>query len=602
LRQFIQFQTDFHNMNTRYTQQSGISFVEIIVVSALSALIFGALLSSFQYTLALISDSRAKLSALSVANDRMEYFRSLPYDDVGTISGIPPGTIAQNGTSTLNGIEFAERVLVEYVDDPADGQDTATTSDSNAIPSDYKRIKVEYTWDIGNGTSSIALISNIVPRSVETTAGGGTARINVIDSNSMLLPGASVRLLNDTTTSTIDVTRLTDTSGAALFSGAPAGSNYEVIVTANIGGDQYSTTGTYRATTSNPSPSVAPFAVLEADVSTLTFQIGELSDLDISTYSALSEGSMFEEFTDLLATATSTNVAVVSGAAVLENTAGVYQASGIVYTEIITPSPLDRWETVRVAADVPVNTDYAVRFYTGTGTGPFILIPDAELSGNSVGFADSLIDISELDAVGYPSITVGIALETSNPAQTPAIDEIAVFYTQSQTPRASITYDITGTKTIGTNSSSSPIFKYDTSFTTDGSGEYTLIDLEFDQYLIENRAGLDVASACSAYPYVHRAGVDGELSLTLVAGAGNTARIQVVDVLGRTIPGVEVTLSRPGYSQTLDTNVCGQVFFTGGVSAESDYTLDVSVAGYANQSLSPVDVSGDAFQSVTLSI
>ena len=589
-------------MHTRHTQQAGVSFVEIIVVSALSAMIFGALFSSFQFTLALISDSRAKLSALSVANDRMEYFRSLPYDDVGTISGIPPGTIAQNGTSTLNGIEFAERVLVEYVDDPADGQDTATTSDSNAIPSDYKRIKVEYTWDIGNGTSSIALISNIVPRSVETTAGGGTARINVIDSNSMLLPGASVRLLNDTTTSTIDVTRLTDTSGAALFSGAPAGSNYEVIVTANIGGDQYSTTGTYRATTSNPSPSVAPFAVLEADVSTLTFQIGELSDLDISTYSALSEGSMFEEFTDLLATATSTNVAVVSGAAVLENTAGVYQASGIVYTEIITPSPLDRWETVRVAADVPVNTDYAVRFYTGTGTGPFILIPDAELSGNSVGFADSLIDISELDAVGYPSITVGIALETSNPAQTPAIDEIAVFYTQSQTPRASITYDITGTKTIGTNSSSSPIFKYDTSFTTDGSGEYTLIDLEFDQYLIENRAGLDVASACSAYPYVHRAGVDGELSLTLVAGAGNTARIQVVDVLGRTIPGVEVTLSRPGYSQTLDTNVCGQVFFTGGVSAESDYTLDVSVAGYANQSLSPVDVSGDAFQSVTLSI
>jgi hypothetical protein len=602
LHQFIQFQMDFHNMHTRHTQQAGVSFVEIIVVSALSAMIFGALFSSFQFTLALISDSRAKLSALSVANDRMEYFRSLPYDDVGTISGIPPGTIAQNGTSTLNGIEFAERVLVEYVDDPADGQDTATTSDSNAIPSDYKRIKVEYTWDIGNGTSSIALISNIVPRSVETTAGGGTARINVIDSNSMLLPGASVRLLNDTTTSTIDVTRLTDTSGAALFSGAPAGSNYEVIVTANIGGDQYSTTGTYRATTSNPSPSVAPFAVLEADVSTLTFQIGELSDLDISTYSALSEGSMFEEFTDLLATATSTNVAVVSGAAVLENTAGVYQASGIVYTEIITPSPLDRWETVRVAADVPVNTDYAVRFYTGTGTGPFILIPDAELSGNSVGFADSLIDISELDAVGYPSITVGIALETSNPAQTPAIDEIAVFYTQSQTPRASITYDITGTKTIGTNSSSSPIFKYDTSFTTDGSGEYTLIDLEFDQYLIENRAGLDVASACSAYPYVHRAGVDGELSLTLVAGAGNTARIQVVDVLGRTIPGVEVTLSRPGYSQTLDTNVCGQVFFTGGVSAESDYTLDVSVAGYANQSLSPVDVSGDAFQSVTLSI
>jgi hypothetical protein len=589
-------------MRIHHTQQAGFSFVEIIVVSALSALIFGALFSSFQFTLALISDGRAKLSALSVANDRMEYFRSLPYGDVGTISGIPPGTIAQNSTSTLNGIEFTERVLVEYVDDPADGQDTATTSDNNSIPSDYKRVKVEYTWNIGNGTSSISLISNIVPRSVETTAGGGTARINVIDSNSMLLPGATVRLLNDTTTSTIDVTRITDASGAALFSGAPAGSNYEVIVTANISGNQYSTAGTYRATTSNPNPSVAPFAVLEADVSTLTFQIGELSDLDITTYSALTEGSMLEEFTDLLTVATSTDIAAVGGNAVLENTAGVYQASGIVYTRVITPTTLYRWETVRVAANVPANTDFVVRFYTGVGAGPFTLIPDGDLPGNSVGFADSLIDISELDAGGYPSLTAGITLETTDTNLTPAIEEIAVFYTQSQTPRAAITYDITGTKTIGTNSSSSPIFKYDTSFTTDGSGEYTLADLEFDQYTIENQAGLDIASACSAYPYVHRAGVDGELSLTLVADAANTARVQVVDALGRTIPGAEVTLSRPGYSQTLYSNVCGQVFFSGGVSAEADYTVDVSAAEYASQSISPFDINGDVFQSVMLSI
>lgn len=587
-------------MRITYTQQAGFSFVEIIVVSAVSALIFGALLSSFQYTLALISDSRAKLSALSVANDRMEYFRSLSYDDVGTIAGIPPGTIPQNGTSMLNGIEFAERVLVEYVDDPADGQDTATTSDSNAIPSDYKRIKVEYTWDIGNGTSSIALVSNIVPRSIESTAGGGTARINVIDSNSMLLPGASVRLLNDTITPTIDVTRITDASGAALFSGAPAGSNYEVIVTANISGDEYSTTGTYRATTSNPNPSVSPFAVLEADVSTLTFQIGELSDLDIFTYSALTEGSMLEEFDDLLATASSTNVAVVSNAAVLENTAGVYQTSGVVFTELITPSPLYQWEIVRVAADIPTNTDYVVRFYTGTSTGPFTLIPDSELSGNSVGFTDSLIDISALDVVSYPSITVGVTLETSDTAQTPAIDEVEVFYTQSQTPHSSAAYDITGAKSIGTNSSSSPIFKYDTSFATDGLGEYELTDLEFDQYTIQNQSGFDLASACPAHPYMHQAGIDGELSLTLVNNAQNTVRVHTTDALGRAIPGVAVTLSRPGYSQTLYTDVCGQAFFTGGISVSNDYDIAVSAAGFVDVNLTGIEIDGDIVQTVTM--
>jgi len=588
----------FNNMRVPRTQQSGFSFIEIIVVSALSALIFGALFSSFQFTLELISDSRAKLSALSVANDRMEYFRSLPYDDVGTISGIPAGTIPQNSTTTLNGIEFAERVLVDFVDDPADGQDTATTSDSNAIPADYKRIKVEYTWNIGNGTSSISLISNIVPRSIETTAGGGTARINVIDADSTLLPGATVRLVNNTITPAIDVTRITDASGAALFSGAPAASGYEVEVTANIAGEQYSTTGTYQVTASNPSPAVAPFAVLEADVSTLTFQVGELSDVDIATYSAIAEGSMREDFANMLSVATSSNVETVAGKAVLENTVGVYRNSGTVFTQVITPSPLQSWEVVRVAAELPVDTDYAVRFYTGAG--PFTLIPDSELAGNSVGFTDSLIDISELDPGAYSSITAGITLSTSDTSVTPEVDEIEVFYVQSSTARPATTFDIYGTKTIGSDASSSPIFKYDTSFTTNSNGEYSITDLEFDQYMVENQAGLDIKSACPGYPYAHIAGEDGELALTLVSNAANTARVKVVDGLDRLVPGATVTLSRPGYNQSQNTNICGQAFFTGGISANTDYELTVSAAGYSDVNLTALTVDGDTTETVSL--
>src|SRR5690606_13405640 len=119
----------------------GLSLVEALIVVALSVIIFGALFAGTRYSLELIAHSRAKLSALSLANDQMELFRSLPYDDVGTLNGIPPGVIPQVSTTTLNGIEFTQRVLVEYVDDPADGQLTSTTTDSNGIPSDYKRIK-----------------------------------------------------------------------------------------------------------------------------------------------------------------------------------------------------------------------------------------------------------------------------------------------------------------------------------------------------------------------------------------------------------------------------------------------------------------------------
>ena len=61
-----------------HTKQSGLLFVELIVVTAISVIIFGALFVSFQFAIELISTTRAKLSALSLANDRMEYFRSLP--------------------------------------------------------------------------------------------------------------------------------------------------------------------------------------------------------------------------------------------------------------------------------------------------------------------------------------------------------------------------------------------------------------------------------------------------------------------------------------------------------------------------------------------
>ncbi|MFT7644903.1 MAG: type II secretory pathway pseudopilin PulG [Candidatus Paceibacteria bacterium] len=580
--------------------QKGFSFVEAVIVAALSAVVFGALFSSFQYSLNLINHSRAKLSAISVANDRMEYFRSLPYNDVGTISGIPPGTIPQNSTTTLNEIEFIERVLVEYVDDPSDGEDGTATPDSNGIPSDYKRLKLEYTWEIGGATNSISLISNIVPRSVETTAGGGTARINVIDSEAALLPGASVQLVNKTTTSTIDVTRFTDANGAALFSGAPAASNYEVIVTANISGKDYSTAQTYEATTTNPNPVVSPFAVLESDVSTLTFQIGELSDLDIFTRSAITEGTFLEDFSSLLAVASSSKVETVAGELVLENTLGTYETSGVAYLGPIEPVPFLRWQTLRTAATLPVNTSHRVQFFTSTTTGQYTLVTDSELPGNVAGFTGTIVDLSKLDPGLYPSVYVGVTLETTDTSVTSAIDQISVYYRQSVTELPSITFDIRGEKIIGTDVVASPIYKYTDTLITDGTGEISVTDLEFDAYTITAPGGYDIAVGCPAHPFVQQAGVNGELELVLVGNAANTLNVLVVDGIGSSIPGASVNLTRPGYDVTIPTNNCGQTFFTGGVSDNTDYSIDVTASGYVSESVSLFEISGDSSTVITL--
>lgn len=584
-------------MSYSSSSQKGFSLVEAMIVAAVSVVVFGALISAYHYSFKLMSDSRAKLSALSVANDRMEYFRSLPYDAVGTVFGIPSGNVPQNSTTSLNGIKFNERVLVEYVDDPSDGLGVL---DSNGIIADYKRLKLEYTWEIRGATSSISLISNIVPRSVETTAGGGTVRVNVIDENSQLLPGASVRLINSTTASLIDVTRVTDANGAALFSGAPAASNYEVVVTANIGGQNYSTAQTYEATVANPNPTVASFSVIEADVSTLTFQIGELSDLDILTRSAITEGTFLEEFSDLVAVDSSTAVETNSGKLKLVNTLGAYETNGIAYLGPIGPTPLLQWETARVAVDVPVNTTHKVQFFTGVTTGPYNLIPDSDLSGNAVGFTDTIIDLSFLDVLTYPTIFVGVTLNTSDTNITPAVDEISIYYRQSITALPNVNFDIRGGKIVGTSAASSPIYKYTNSLVTNGSGNIYISNLEFDLYSLTIFGNYDIALACPAHPFVHQAGVDGELEMVLVADSTNTARISVLDSLGRAIPGALVNITRSGYNESILTNTCGQAFFTGGISNNNDYTVTVTATGYLTGSIPSFEINGDVKALVTL--
>lgn len=582
-----------YQYSTRNTH--GFSLVELIIVAALSVVVFLALFSSVKYILQVISLSQSKLSALSVANERMEYFRSLPYDEVGVVAGYPTGTVPQTSTTSLNGITFYERVRVDYVDDPADG---LLTADDNGIILDYKQIRLEYEWRINEATSSLQLVSNIVPRSIETTAGGGTVRINVLDDQAVLLPDASVRLISSSSTFNYDVTNTTDANGAALFN-VPADSGYQVEVTANISGKQYSIDKTYEATTTLPNPAVAPFAVLESDISTLTFQIGELSDLDIQAFTSVTEASVVETFSDLSGAPVNTNVAA-NGVLQLFDTAGVYETTGSAYLSEITPGPLLRWETVRVAATVPVNTSYQVQFFTGSG--PYVLVPDSDLPGNAAGFFDSLIDLSGLDVTTYPALTVGLTLTTTDTSITPQIDEVSVWYRVSETPAAGVGYTMRGQKSIGTDAGLQPVYKVSTSSTLDAGGADTYTDLEFDSYTFDfSSTGFDIASACSAEPFQHRAGIDESLELVLAPATANTLRVTVTDVSGRPIPGAAVRLSRPGYNTTVTTNTCGQAYFSGGgLSANADFDLDVTATGYTAHNTNPFGVAGDTVTTITL--
>jgi type II secretory pathway pseudopilin PulG len=575
-------------MVSRYSQKNGgFSLVEALIVSAIMLIVFGGLISGVKYTLDLISVSRAKLTALTVANNQMEYIHSLSYNTVGTVAGIPPGPIPQVSTTSLNQIVFTRTTLIEYIDDDADGVGAA---DSNGITTDYKQAKVTVSWEYRGIPYEIFLVSNLIPRSIETSVGGGTLRINVFDKNIAPLPGATVRLINTSGTSSIDVTRTTDATGIALFGGAPAGADYQVFVSA----PGYSADQTYVATTSLPNPTTRPATVLESDITTMNFFIDRLSDVQIITLGSQVEASSTEEFNTAAGIATSTDTLVTAGQLVLRDVAGVYQSTGSAQLALITPSSFLRWHSVTVDTNLPAGTSYLLRLYTGTSTPT--LIPEGDLPGNSAGFSAPSIDISMLDPVVYPNLTLGLTVSTSNTAVTPQIHSIKTWYIESETIEPNVTLTLTGEKTIGTLADTSLVYKTVIATTTNGSGVRNINDIEWDGYTVR-ASGYDVREACPANPVIVDPNSDVELSLILTSNSSHSLRVVVQDSTGVVQPDAVVALTQGVFSSVRTTGLCGQVFFSGLTSAP-DYDLSVTTPGLGTETVTAFDITGDVVQVV----
>ena len=191
---------------THSSTQRGTTLIEALVGVALIVLVFTALVGAFRLGLELLTTTKARIGATALANEQMEYIRSLPYDSVGTAGGIPSGPIPQSATTTVNGVEYTRRTFIQYVDAPQDGLDV---SDENGITADYKIAKVEMTWSIRERPYALSLLTNIVPKGVESIAGGGTLRINVFDALGGPVQGATVRVVNTTGTTSMAMRALT---------------------------------------------------------------------------------------------------------------------------------------------------------------------------------------------------------------------------------------------------------------------------------------------------------------------------------------------------------------------------------------------------------
>lgn len=566
----------------------GVSLIEAIVGIGLVALIFWGLVGAFLLAINLTINAKAKTGALSIAIDQLEMLRSLSYDDVGTDGGIPSGTIPQVETVSLNDIEYTRRTFIQFVDNPADG---VGANDDNGITADYKVAKVEITWDVRGKTRSLALVTNIVPRGIETIAGGGTLIINVINALGIPVEGASVRVVNNDTNPVIDVTTTSNASGQVLFPGAPEANSYEVTVT-KAG---YSSAQTYSADATNVAPSPAHLSILESTVSEITFAIDFLSEKTVETYEWLADNSFDDDFTNSNALSSLYQADVIGGSVALGiDGMGDYYALGGATSTPIAPAELGAWESFSWSLTTPAGTDVVYQVLYEESAGNWTLIPDSDLPGNSVGFSSSPVDLSGLSTATYPGIEVQAVLTSSDPTATPLVHEWSVSYEET-VPLPNIGFHMQGTKTIGSDSSNEPIYKYSVQHTTDGSGELTLQNLEWDTYAITvdgAAEGYDIRESCPlAQPRPIDPGVATTTLLYLVPHTTHALNVSVVSNTNEVIEGASVNVERTGYDETELTSACGQAFFAGLTSA-SNYTLTVTAPSFENNVTPNLDVNG----------
>lgn len=561
-------------------------------------MVFVGIVGAFRLTVMVVSNNKARAGAIALANERLEFIRSLPYNSVGTTGGIPAGNLAQEEMVHLNDVDYTRRTFVSWEDDPADGSGGA---DTNGIRTDYKAAKVTVSWTVRDGTHTITLITRLSPPGIETSVPGGTLSFNIVNANLAPVSSAQIRIQRSGVTPAIDMTTYTDDAGSAVVLGVPAGSGYRITVTKS----GYSTAQTYSSTATNTNPIPAHLGVALNQTTAATFAIDILSTKIIETYSPVSTGTTTEQFNDAGGIGSSSGVTVSGGAARLEAGENGFASSGTFRTTAISTTSLAAWKRLAWSVSTPSGTSVAFRVYDSSGTN---LIPDSQIPGNSAGLTASPVSLANVSTSTYQSIVIGATLATSNASNTPSIDSYSLAADTGPRALPNIGLTMAGAKTIGTTVGGAQVYKYQNSSINSGpTGGVTLGSIEWDSYTVGLSATTThaIASACNPQPETLAPNSTQTTKLYLVPATVHSLLVDVKNASGTPITNASVRLYRasPAYNTTIASDGCGSAFFSGiaAGTGSSRYSLQVSASGYQTfTATSTISVSGMSRASVIL--
>ena len=159
----MKFERQKQNLkNSTYNFKNGFTLVEVLVGSAIFLIIALAAYNAYVGLFKLINLSQYKVLAVSLANERFEIARNMPYEDVGIVNSIPNGEIPHTQTLVRGGVSFVVTTTVRNIDLPFDG--TIGGSPNDISPADNKLVEVDVSCDGCNGMKPVTLTGQVAPK------------------------------------------------------------------------------------------------------------------------------------------------------------------------------------------------------------------------------------------------------------------------------------------------------------------------------------------------------------------------------------------------------------------------------------------------------
>jgi hypothetical protein len=588
----------------RHISTRGVSIIEALVGIFLFTTAFYALYGVLNFSTALIAQNKMRLGAMALVEEQIEYARSIPFASVGTVMGNPSGVLPQTETITLNGITYTRRSVVSWVDNPQDGLATDIPL-IDTIPTDYKQVKVESSWNFRGATYKFSSVSNITPKGLETNVPGGIFVFTVLDEQNQPVQGATIKILKPTV---IDETRYTNALGQWFEYGVPPGPDYAITITKPGG---YSTALTYAADAVLTNPNPGHLTSIDDTLTPVSVNIDKVSGPTISLYNPPVQNTWSDTFADMSNLASTASTTVLAGNLELETILGLYEQTGSATSTWIAPANIHRWTEFSWNDDTSSpGTSIFYQVYQDVG-GVATLVPDSKIPGNSAGLSVSPVSLTGLNdqsfgRTGDARIKISAVFNTTDTAVTPLLHSWTVKY-DIHVPLSNSSFTMKGTKTIGTDAGGFPVYKFNQNLLTDGSGLMSTTTLEYDTYAI-SKAGYDIAESCPPQPQYIAPDTFTSTFIDMTPSVPHAIFVQAKDALGVDALGAHVRLYRaaPAFDEMKVAGLrCGQVFWNGlseGTIANGDpYTIDVSASPYTGTTTIPnVEVSGYSLFTATI--